>query len=193
MAIKSSLPTIISRVFDPPVILTFLTFVAVFISGLHGRAFFLALLLTAVTVILPVFYLLWKIKTHHITNWDMSKRIERIKPLFFLLGFICVDAVIISFFRNAFLSKLILLYFLWTLGFFLVTCFWKISGHTGIASLAACLYFSWFGIQAWPFVFIIFLVSWARWVRKDHTLLQILVGIIYSFIVFSFWANINYV
>jgi hypothetical protein len=180
-----SLPTIISRIFDPSIILPALTLLAVSKSGDNHPAFWI---LAGGMVVLPLLYFLYKLASHEISNIDISDRKQRIKPLLAMTGFLLVDIIIISLFNNAFLLHLFELYFLWVLGFLGITLFWKISGHSGVSTLAYCLLLQWFGFGVWPFVFVVFLVSWARVARRNHTLLQVSAGIIYSILIFGLWT-----
>jgi membrane-associated phospholipid phosphatase len=142
-------------------------------------------------IALPVLYFIHKLTTHEISNLDISNRKERIRPLMAMAGFILIDIIILSFLNNTFLLQLFQLYFLWILGFLGITIFWKISGHSGVATLAWCLLLGWYGREMWPFIFIVSLVSWARVVRRDHTLLQVIAGIIYSITIFGLWKIVQ--
>lgn len=142
-------------------------------------------------IVLPVLYLIRKLTTREISNIDISNRKERIRPLLAMAGFLLVDIIFLSLLNAVFLLHLFELYFLWVLGFLGITLFWKISGHSGISTLAFCLLLGWFGIQMWPFIFIVFLVSWARVARGDHSLLQVAAGIIYSVAIFGLWNMIK--
>lgn len=180
-------PTLISRIFDPSVVLSFLTFLGILKSDISHRGIVVFIFLLPIFVGIPLVYFLWLLRTHQIHNIDVTNRKERVKPLFGLLGFLLIDIVVISFFDNPFLLNMFLLYFLWTLGFLAITLYWKISGHSGIATLASLLLIRWYGIYMWPVFFIVLLVSWARIVRRDHTLTQVVAGIIYSLIILEIW------
>ena len=182
--------TIISRIFDPPIIIALLTIVAVFLSDLSKRGIIFFTFLLPFLFGLPLGYFLWKLKTHQVSNWDITNRKERIVPLLAFLAFLVLDIIAVSILDNPFLLNVFVLYFLWVLGFFLVTLFFKISGHTGIATLAAGLSILWFGSLAWPAFLIVMVVAWARVTRGDHTILQAAVGIIYSLIILEVWTSI---
>ncbi len=183
------IPTIISRVFDPPVIIPILTCIGVIKSELTHRGMLAFGLLIPIFLGLPLAYFLWSLKTHHVSNWDITKRRERIVPLSILLGFLAMDTFIVSWFDNPFLLNMFFIYFLWTAGFLSITLFWKISGHTGIATLAAGLLALWFGHNfIYAFLFVP-LVAWARIVRHDHTPLQVMGGIVYSLVVLAIFSS----
>jgi membrane-associated phospholipid phosphatase len=184
---KFFVATIISRIFDPPVILTILTILAVYKSGATGLSVWV---LVALMVAVPVLYFIHELRTHKISNIDVSNRKERIRPLIIFASCIFIDIILISFFNNNFLLHVFELYLLWILGFLVITIFWKISGHSGISTLAYFLLLQWFGPILWPLVFVVFLVSWARVVRHDHTLSQVAAGIIYSLSIVGLWTII---
>jgi putative transposase len=179
--------TIISRVFDPPVMIALLTILAVSLSDLSRRGVIFFTFLLPFMFGLPLAYFVWKLKTHQVTNWDLTNRKERIYPLLAFLGFLLVDIVIVSVLDNPFLLNVFVLYFLWMLGFFLVTLLFKISGHSGITTLAAGLLILWLGWSFWPVLLAIPLVCWARVTRKDHTILQVVAGVIYSLVILRVW------
>lgn len=179
--------TLISRVFDPPIIIGLLTVLAVSLSDLSRRGMVFFTFLLPFLFGLPLAFFVWKLKTHQVSNWDVTKRKERIIPLLAFLGFLLIDIVAVSVLDNPFLLNIFVLYFLWMLGFFLITLVFKISGHTGIATLGAGLLFNWFGWIALPAFFIVLLVAWARVSRGDHTFIQAVVGILYSLILLEVW------
>jgi hypothetical protein len=180
--------TIISRVFDPPIVIMLLTVYAVLQSTISKQGIMVFTLCIPFLFGIPLAFLVWKLKTHKVSNWDISNRKERIVPLMALLGFLLLDIIIVAIFHNVFLLNLFILYFLWVFGFFVITLVWKISGHTGITTLAAMLLYKWMGPQAWYVFLAIPLVAWARISRKDHTWLQAVAGIMYSVIIVEVWS-----
>ncbi len=172
---------IISRIFDPPVVMGLLLTVASFLSGMRGVSLVIFLtLLYGFILGVPFIMFLWLLKTGRISDWDMKKRKERIAPLFIMVGLVAADIAVVKFFGNTFLLRLFLLCFFWLLGFSLITLFFKISGHTSIATLAAGLLFFWYGLPALVFFLIPPLVGWARVIGKKHTSNQVIAGAAYS-------------
>ena len=179
--------TILSRALDPFVTVGGASVVAVLRSGLYGLPLFIFLFGIVVTTIIFLIILLhWAVRKGHLSNWDLSNRKERILPLFILMGVLMVDVVIARFFINDFLVDLFVLYIFWIIGFFLITLFWKISGHAAGAALGAGLIIQWYGWSYWPLFLIIPIVMVARLLRKDHTLLQLIAGALYSFGILNF-------
>lgn len=159
---------IISRVFDP-----FVSLSAVFILLFYGFPKFIPAFLLMILVPLILFIIAWK--TKFVSNWDISKREERPKILWTLL-IIEVAACIIL---KTTVSVPVLLAFA---GFAVITHFWKMSGHTMAIAYATGLVVRRFGIVWWPVLLLVPLVAWARVVRKDHTILQVIAGALYSWV-----------
>ncbi len=174
--------TIISRLFEPFVMFSVVTITAAMHSGLAASSipFFVGLLVLMIGI--PVALLTWAIRTKRVDNWDVSIREQRIVPMIILLALTCVYLFVVSRFGNSQLTNLFVLYFVWLVGFFLVTLKWKISGHTSANALATGLLVHMFGWSLWPILLIIPLVAWARVVRRDHTIAQVVVGAVYSWI-----------
>lgn len=176
------LATLISRLFEPFVLFSVVTFVAALRSGLTGASMSQFITVLIVMIGLPIALLTWAIRTKRIDNWDVTRREQRIVPMIILLILTCMYLFTVSRFGNNQLTQLFVLYFVWLAGFFLITTVWKISGHTSANALAVGLVISWFGWSWWPLLLIVPLVAWARVVRKDHTLLQVIVGVVYSWV-----------
>lgn len=174
--------TIISRIFEPFVMFSVVTLVAALHSGLATTAMPWFLTMLIVMIGLPIALLTWAIRTKKVDNWDVSRREQRIIPMIILLILSAIYVFAVSRFGNSELTNLFLLYFVWLVGFFVVTTKWKISGHTSANALAIGLLISWFGWIWWPLLLIVPLVAWARVVRKDHTVAQVVVGALYSWI-----------
>lgn len=172
---------IISRIFEPPVVMGIIVTLAALKSGLSGTDLIRFLLILYIFILgLPVFLFIWLLKTGRVSDWDMKKRKERIVPLFAMLGLVAADIGIVSYFGNATMLMLFIFFFIWLLGFFLITLFFKISGHTSVATLAAGLLFYWYGMPAVLLFFIPPLVGWARVAGKRHTPNQVIAGAAYS-------------
>lgn len=189
---KLLVPTIVSRIIDPPIVIALLTIIGIIKSEFTNLNITELFVMVPVVFGLPIIYFLWTLKSHLVSNWDITNRKERIVPLTFLTFFLALDMALMSFFQNQFLLQMFMLYFLWTLGFLVITLFWKISGHTGIATLALGLLTIWFGPWVLPFFILIPLVAWARIVRHDHTLAQVTTGVLYSSTILAFWYTLVY-
>lgn len=174
--------TLISRLFEPFVMFSVVTFIAALRSGLTGASMQLFLTMLIVMIGLPIALLTWAIRTKRVDNWDVTRREQRIVPMIIFLILTCIYLFTVSRFGNSQLAQLFVLYFVWLVGFFLITTQWKISGHTSANALTLGLIILWFGWSWWPLLLIVPLVAWARVVRKDHTVAQVIVGAAYSWV-----------
>ncbi|MBI3386054.1 phosphatase PAP2 family protein [Candidatus Gottesmanbacteria bacterium] len=162
------IPTIISRIFDP-----FAVLFIVFVIIMWGTPVFLPALLGMVVLPLVLFIVAWK--TKFVSNWDITDRRERPKILWTL---VIIEAVgTIAFHLWPVVPILVSL-----VGFAIVTQFWKISGHAMAAAFATGTVIAQFGWDFWPVLLIVPLVAWARVVRRDHTVAQVVVGALYAWI-----------
>ncbi len=183
---------LISRIFEPTVALVIFTGIAAFRSGLSPVNlfwFFMALITLMLGPVMAV--RLWLMKTKRVSDWHITNRKERIVPLVFLLASSMVFYLVVVQFHNRMVSTLFLLYIIWMIGFFLITLFWKISGHTSVITLTTCMIVLWYGWIWWPVLFLIPLVSWSRFKLKHHTLAQVIAGVVYSLIIIVLYFLYN--
>lgn len=176
--------TLVSRLFEPMMVLTVLVAVGAIRSGLEGMALlqFLAFLFLGMTLPVSIFRY-WIVKTGQVKDWDIHKRKDRIKPLGTLVLFTFFFVLVVSKFGNPFLVTLFVLLLIWIMGFFVLSLKIKASGHVGIMTLSVLLLMKWYGVSTLPLLVLPFLVAWARLIRKDHTLPEVLVGATWSILV----------
>lgn len=178
------LPTITSRIFDPLVVFGVLGVMAAFYS-LPPTLLARFLVVFSLGMILPpVTLFAWAVKTKRVTNWDVSNRRERVRVLGVLGILLLVDYFLIKTFGNSALLEHYSVFLLWFAGFFTVTLFWKISGHAAAVTLATLVFLRWYGVSWWPVLFGIPLVGWARVVSRNHSLAQVVGGVVYSVLIF---------
>ncbi len=177
--------TILSRVFDPPVLFLVVTSIGIGKSGILNNPLVFVLLFLFIVFGLPFIFFLFLFRKHYIQTIDVPNRKERIFPILGLLLFFVFDIVIVSIFNNVFLFQLFSTYALWLIGFLSITMVWKISGHTSVAVFSLGLLTRWFGsviFIGWVFVP---LIAWARVIRRDHTIPQVVSGIVYSLFILA--------
>lgn len=176
--------TIVSRVFEPALVLPFLITVAAVHAGLAGdelRSFYLFFF---VAILLPIVgFRLWLAKKQGIV-WDIPRRRDRILPFTALACYGALGYVFVRFWQNAFLTHLFAVLLLWFVGLLLTTLRIKISGHVATSSLASLLLVRWFGLSLAPTLLLVPLVAWARVTGKNHTLVEVILGAGFSCIVF---------
>ncbi len=175
MNYKLRVATIISRLFDP-----FIMLAVVCIILLSHTAVFIPAFISMVIVPLALFFIAWK--TKFVSNWDITDRSQRPK-LFWPL--IVVETISIVVFHLWTLMPILIA----MIGFAVITQFWKISGHAFASALATGILILRFGWQWWPVLFIVPLVVWSRVVRKNHTIPQVIVGALYGWVIIWLYAR----
>lgn len=175
--------SLISRLFDPFIIFFVILYLIALQGGLTGISLVSFLFTVLIAVVLPPVGLLYfAVKKKLITNWDISDRKQRVRAFIVFSILFVIDFLIIRTFHNAIITQVFTEFLIWFIGFFLITLFWKLSGHTGVATLFIGLIMYWYGIQFWPLIMIIPLIAWSRVVLKRHTIAQVAGGVVYSII-----------
>ena len=167
--------TIITRVFDPFIMLVVFLFFAV-----QNRAVFLLMFLSMVCF--PAALLWVAVKRKMVINWDLNDRRERPKILGVLLFIEIMSLVVLRSMMDQFLVHVLIVFLGSLVGFYIITLFWKISGHAYANALVTGFLVAWFGWNFWPILFIPVAVSWSRVVRKDHTVAQVIAGVLYGWV-----------
>lgn len=177
---KKKFAFVISRACEPMVILSILAFLAGLHAGLTDGTFMLYLMVVFIVMVVPPVYYRLKLLAAHQTDWDVTDRKKRIKPLVLQSVFLLLDILLIALFGNSVLTHTYLLLFIWLLGFLGITTQWKISGHTATTALVTGFAVHWFGWAWWPLLLTVPILGWARVVRRDHTVAQVIAGATYS-------------
>src|SRR3990167_5667873 len=138
-----SLAYVISRIFDPGIIFAFLMALTIWDSQLDLNSKIIwILVLELLLIVIPLFYLLWLVKTKKVPDIDITNKNERWKlfvptTILWLISFILVikynlpvEIIMLVIFG---LSTI----FIWTL----ITPFYKISAH--IAGAVSATIFIW--------------------------------------------------
>ncbi|MCL4199921.1 hypothetical protein KJZ67_01090 [Patescibacteria group bacterium] len=118
------------------------------------------------------------------TNWDISDRPKRVQSLIPLIAVNIGVLVGLLLWNNQGLIRFGSMLLLWLVGFSLITFKTKISGHMAVLVLATGFLLYWFGVVAFPLVFLLPIVGWSRLVLKRHTLIEVIGGTLYSAIFF---------
>ena len=181
--------TIVSRVLDPMVTLSLLSVAGVLRSGMSGFAALRFLgIFFIVMVVPPLVFRWWAVATRRVKHWDLEDRRERVRVLVWFPVFLIVDFFLLWHVGNPMMLWLFGLFVVWFLGFFLISLFWKISGHAGSIALATGLIILWYGWNWWPALSLVFLMGWARVATKDHTVSQVVGGALYSWGLIWLWS-----
>lgn len=126
---------------------------------------------------IPIAYILWKVRSGAISDFHITIRAQRMRPI--LLSLACSTVTLLVFW----LGKAPVLYLSLAgigVGFvvvlLLITRFWKISGHSAAIASVSILTYQLLGHQFWPSLLLIPLVAWARVRLHRHTLAQTIAG-----------------
>ncbi len=154
-----------------------------FHAGLTGSVWSVYFwMITAVMIFVAWTRLYFKKKDK--TNWDISDRKKRIIPLLVLLVVVgCIYAVLVRV-ADPRIASLFGAFFIWIVGFFVLTLKIKLSGHVAILTWVFCHLIAWFGYVLLPIGIVIPILAWSRLALKRHTVLEVIVGFLYSILVF---------
>ncbi len=173
--------TLISRIFEPMVVISVTTLIIAIVAGLSTLQLQLFIIVLFFFMVLPAALVrYWLLKKKFVSDWDIRKRSQRLAPLLLLTGFTTLNLWVVSLFGNMILNSLFSAYVLWIIGFLCITLFWKMSGHVSIVTLGVLLLLHWIGWWAWPILLFIPLIAWSRVKTKNHTVAQVAVGAFYS-------------
>lgn len=186
----SAFPLVVSRIFEPWLLLVLVTVAGALHEGMTGNDLVRLLgIVIGIGVIPPVVALLGALRLRLVSNWDLSVRRERVRMMVLLCAFLVADNAVVRLLGMPYASRMFTVYTVWFLGFFGITLGWKLSGHTGVATLAAGLLYRWFGPAALPAFLVIPLIAWARIVGRRHTPAQAIGGVAYSLLLLFFMTK----
>lgn len=168
---------IVSRIFDFYVWFPVTLLASIFNSGLSLNQIKILLpTLLVVNVIIPISYFFMDLAGRGISDIDVTKRRERYHLFGRLLVISAISVVISYFLGNQMFFVLQMIGLVLALTIFVITFFYKISGHMILnASSAFILNFLFDWRLMWLFL-IAPLVAFARIYLKKHTLMEVLAG-----------------
>lgn len=184
------LALIVSRLFDPAWMIPGMLAVAAGWSLLNGLRWRFIVILLLIDGLMPFLYFVHLLSTKEISDWDTTKREQRIKLYGFTLVAHSIGAVLAFLLGKIVLAKILFLFLILATVFTLITFKWKISIHTGVSSAAVVFLSLLFGLN-WMWLFLIVLaVAWARITMKKHTLAQAVLGAMVAAGIISFGFHI---
>lgn len=166
----------ISDIFNPPLIAVIAILLVTQGSNAAINRWWLLYFLT-LTVVIPLGYLLWKLRRGEISDFHIYFREQRIRPMTLTLA--CAFTALVSAWLGGAPRSLIIFAVIGTLQvalLLLVTLRWKISGHGAAIGSFATLLYSLYGSTALPAFLAIPVVAWARVRIQRHTLAQAVAG-----------------
>ncbi len=179
--------TVVSWIFEP-ITMFFCLFVLTFIRG-NVTGVFIWIVSAALLIGVPLALILIALRKKIVSNWDVSERRQRPKVLVVLLAWEAANVFILRVLVPSGVLTTFLFLLTVLVGFTLITLRWKISGHALAAALASGMIVSWYGWRWWPLLSIVPLVGWARVVRRDHTVGQVVAGAAYPWILIGIFTK----
>lgn len=178
MPLNLKFAKLISRIFDPIIESPIIIFLAIQSTPTLHSVWILFLITLSLIYLIPILYFFISLKKKWVSDIDVTIRQQRY-PLFgiiFLLMLVTIylyhlldeDMLLTNFFQ------ILLPFFI----FFLITFFWKISGHVFINSVLMILIYR---LYLDPIIIplsisLLALVGWSRIMLNKHTLTQVLAG-----------------
>lgn len=173
---KRNLAYFISRIFDPFFEIPLLLGLTVWFAHLNGLSLRFLTTLIFVDALLPGLFFIHLLRKGEVSDWDISKRKERIQIYGFTLMSHLAGVLLSMFVGHTHTAGILFVFWLLGIFFFLITLFWKISMHAGVnAALATFLTLSG-GYKYVLTYLILFPVGWARVYLKKHSLAQFVAG-----------------
>jgi membrane-associated phospholipid phosphatase len=126
---------------------------------------------------IPLGYIVYLLQRGEVSDFHIRIRAQRKKPLLVIL--LCVSLTWFVLVIGRAPRELIVLTGLgipFMLTVTVTTLFWKISGHAATVAALSTLVIALFGFEAWPVLFSIPLMAWARVQINRHTLAQTIAG-----------------
>jgi membrane-associated phospholipid phosphatase len=145
-------------------------------SILNGLRWRFILILLLIDGLIPLFYFVHLLTTKEISDWDTTRRRQRIKLYAAVLIIHAVGIIFAWALGKIILAKILLAFWTLALAYTLVTLFWKISLHTGVfATAVAFTAVLWGRNWLWP-ALILPLIAWSRLRLRKHNLAQVVIG-----------------
>lgn len=169
----------ITFILHPMVLVSPAVFLIIIASG---GGYYEAFIWTIVTLVFTLFtagYILLGVKKGFFSNFDVSKRKQRIYLFPFVIVTALIFLLVLFLFNGPKALLLALLYFVIALAILTVVNL-RVKASIHVASLTAALVSAsyLFGVLFYPFLIFIPVMAWARIIEKRHTLKETIVGFI---------------
>ncbi len=166
----------VSNIVSPPLYLLAITFLAT-ISIPDGPVWGWVMTRTVFAILLPLAYLVRLYRVGAVSDLELNRRMERIRPLGASLTGALISLALLEWGQAPLVLVLAAgLCLLQTGVFLLITLWWKISAHALTATGLAVMSLFAIGIAAMPVIFPALLVAWSRVHLGAHTLSQTVAG-----------------
>ena len=174
--IKAIFAEVVSRVLDPVWEIPLAIMLAIAFAVREGlRWRFLGIILF-IDAVVPMIFFLTMLYHKQIKDWDIQNRMQRIPLYLFTLICHLGGLWLAHELGKGDLFKVLLVFYVVAISFFLITLKWKISLHAGVNAVLITTIVSFYGLQyAWLYG-LLCLVAWARVYQKHHTWAQVVTG-----------------
>ncbi len=176
---------IVSHILDPLWVIPAVTLLQAYKQG-FVFTFVVMIFMLIIPLILRLLYTRGR-------NWDISTRADRPKAIMVLLVLGLINWAIAALWGNPSITSLFMFYEVWMAGYLIISMFWKISGHAGGMTMATGLFIHWYGWNWWPVLLLVPLMGWARVVSKNHTVVQVIAAVLYTWsalVLYEAWQGI---
>ena len=171
-----------SLIFSPVLVLP-VTFLIRCYQILPIAQFMMTGLVTLGTVGIIIGFYMYLRHTKKISDLHITKRQERTPLNLFVLFCLSIGFVVARWYALPELVSLLTYLIIWFAAFTGITLVWKISAHTAVVTLAALLLSTQI-TTLFIFSCLILLVAWSRVKLKNHTIPQVIGGVVLSLAIF---------
>jgi membrane-associated HD superfamily phosphohydrolase len=166
----------VSWIFSPPLLVVIGIALVAAVIGTPS-AWIWAGFYTLMAVLLPVLYIVWKVRQGEITDFHIKLREQRFRPMLVMLVLSIIGWLAMALGEAPYPLLIFASAGVIQVAFLLVvTLRWKISGHSTAAAGFSVFIYALFGPSAAPGLLLIPLVAWARIRRSRHELTQTIAG-----------------
>jgi hypothetical protein len=168
---------VVSRIFDPVVVIPVILLSAVWLALTNGLRFRFLIFVLIVDLMIPAAYFINGLRVGWMKDWDATDRKDRIGLFFFTVMMHAVSVVYAFMLGKPEMGLILLVFWILAVIFAFITLFWKISVHAGVMATALAFFAHFWGwSRAWWVVILLLLVLWARVEARKHSWLQVFAG-----------------
>lgn len=176
---KKQLAKVISIMLGPIFLWPITLYIIVLNTGLTSRNYkIISSALFFLLIVAPFLYIYFLYKKKLISDLDVTKRQQRVKPLALVFGALVASLLLIYLFGTKLLLHLFIIILILFFINFIITLFWKISLHMALdvtSSIIINYLFAWRLPILYLFIPFVF---WSRLYLKKHDVWQLLVSFI---------------
>lgn len=174
--LKPIFAEVVSRVLDPVWEIPIAILLAIAFAVREGLRWRFLGLIMFIDVVVPMVFFLTMLYHKQIADWDIQKRTQRLPLYLFTLICHLGGLWLAHELGRVELVRVLSVYYLAAVIFFLVTLKWKISLHSGVNAVLITTINMFYGWHLWWLYGLLFLVMWARVYQKHHSWAQVIIG-----------------